>query len=139
MHRSHCEGQLGIGSVDQLRQLSGLAFVAGLSDGTLPLNPMAKTLDYRVVRAEGGYVMISAQPKEDYFNPWGTVHGGFSATLLDSSMGLAIQSSLARGFGSTTLEFKISFIRPITSKPDSSCPRTESELRPKSRHRGRVC
>jgi uncharacterized protein (TIGR00369 family) len=34
--------------------------------------------------------------------------------MLDSCMGLAIQSTLERGFGSTTLEFKISFIRPIT-------------------------
>jgi hypothetical protein len=38
-------------------------------------------------------------------NPAGTVHGGFSATLLDSCMGLAIQSTLEKGFGQTTLEF----------------------------------
>jgi len=42
------------------------------------------------------------------------VHGGFSATLLDSCMGLAVQSTLEKGFGSTTLEFKISLLRPIT-------------------------
>ncbi len=42
------------------------------------------------------------------------MHGGFSATLLDSCMGLAIQSTLEKGIGSTTLEFKISLVRPIT-------------------------
>jgi uncharacterized protein (TIGR00369 family) len=42
------------------------------------------------------------------------VHGGFSATLLDSCMGLAIQSTLEKGLSSTTLEFKISLVRPIT-------------------------
>ena len=34
--------------------------------------------------------------------------------MLDSCMGLAIQSTLEKGVGSTTLEFKISFVRPIT-------------------------
>jgi len=42
------------------------------------------------------------------------VHGGLTATLLDSCMGLAVQSALEKGFGSTTLEFKISLLRAIT-------------------------
>ena len=44
----------------------------------------------------------------------GTVHGGLTATLLDGCMGLAIQSMLDKGIGSTTLEFKISLVRAIT-------------------------
>src|ERR1700730_17031804 len=44
----------------------------------------------------------------------GTVHGGLAATLLDSCMGLAVQSTLEKGVGQTTLEFKISLLRPIT-------------------------
>ncbi len=51
------------------------------------------------------------------------MHGGLAATLLDSCMGLAIQSTLQKGFGSTTLEFKISFVRPIT--PDTGRIRAE--------------
>ncbi|MFZ3357614.1 MAG: PaaI family thioesterase [Xanthobacteraceae bacterium] len=42
------------------------------------------------------------------------MHGGLAATLLDSCMGLAIHSTLDKGIGSTTLEFKISLLRPIT-------------------------
>ena len=42
------------------------------------------------------------------------MHGGLAATLLDSCMGLAVQSTLEKGMGSTTLEFKISLVRPIT-------------------------
>jgi uncharacterized protein (TIGR00369 family) len=41
------------------------------------------------------------------------VHGGLAATMLDSCMGLAIQSVLDKGTFSTTLEFKISFVRPV--------------------------
>jgi uncharacterized protein (TIGR00369 family) len=42
------------------------------------------------------------------------VHGGLTATLLDSCMGLAIQTMLEKGVGSTTLEFKISLVRAVT-------------------------
>ena len=59
-------------------------------------------------------MVITAEPNDDLLNPAGTVHGGFSATLLDSCMGLAVQSTLEKGLGSTTLEFKISLVRPIT-------------------------
>jgi uncharacterized protein (TIGR00369 family) len=59
-------------------------------------------------------VVVTAKPNANQLNPAGTVHGGLAATLLDSCMGLAIQSTLQKGFGSTTLEFKVSFVRPIT-------------------------
>jgi uncharacterized protein (TIGR00369 family) len=104
----------GTVSVDKQRQMSGLEFVQGLVDGSLPLNPMAKTLGYDITEAEIGRVVISAEPNETHLNPAGGVHGGRSATLLDSCMGLAIQSTLEKGVGSTTLEFKISLVRPIT-------------------------
>ena len=55
----------------------------------------------------------------DHLNPAGTVHGGFAATLLDSCMGLAIQSTLEQGLGQTTVEFKISLVRPITPEIDA--------------------
>ena len=96
------------------KEISGLEFVQGLVDGTLPLNTIAQTLDYDITVAENGRVVITAEPNESQLNPAGTVHGGFSATLLDSCMGLAILSTLEKGVGQTTLEFKISLVRPIT-------------------------
>lgn len=104
----------GVVSPDKRLRLTGLEFVQGLASGALPLNQMAATLGYDIVEAENGRVVITANPTEAHFNPWGTVHGGLAATLLDSCMGLAIQSTVDKGFGSTTLEFKISFVRPIT-------------------------
>jgi uncharacterized protein (TIGR00369 family) len=94
--------------------LGGLEFVQGLVDGTLPLNSMARTLGYDIVEASPGRVVVAATPTDELLNPAGTVHGGFAATLLDSCMGLAVWSATEKGFGSTTLEFKISFVRPIT-------------------------
>ena|SRR5690242_2814852 len=104
----------GIVSPERQKQMSGLEFVQGLADGTLPLNSMAQTLGYDVSEAAKGRVVVTATPDAAHLNPAGTVHGGVAATMLDTCMGLAIHSTLERGYGSTTLEFKISLLRPIT-------------------------
>jgi uncharacterized protein (TIGR00369 family) len=104
----------GTVSADKRRGMNGLEFVQGLANGALPLNTIARTLGYDVTEAANGRVVIIAEPNDSLLNPAGTVHGGFSATLLDSCMGLAIQSTLEKGISQTTLEFKISLVRPIT-------------------------
>jgi len=104
----------GTVSAERQKAMSGLEFVQGLADGTLPLNTMAQTLGYDVTEAMNGRVVVTAEPNGTHLNPAGTVHGGFAATLLDTAMGLAIQSTLEKGVAQTTLEFKISLLRPIT-------------------------
>ena len=104
----------GTVSAEQRKKMSGLAFVQGLVDGTLPLNTIAQTLGYDVTEVESGRVVVTLVPNDTHLNPSGTVHGGLAATLLDSAMGLAIWSTLEQGLGQTTLEFKISLIRPLT-------------------------
>jgi uncharacterized protein (TIGR00369 family) len=104
----------GTVSADRQKEMSGLEFVQGLVDGILPLNTIAKTLGYDVTEAVNGRVVITAVPNDSHLNPSGTVHGGLAATLLDSCMGLAIRSTLDKGVSQTTLEFKISLVRPIT-------------------------
>ena len=106
----------GTVGADQRKAISGLEFVQGLANGALPLNTIARTLGYDVTEAANGRVVIIAEPNDGLLNPAGTVHGGFSATLLDSCMGLAIQSALEKGISQTTLEFKISLVRPITTE-----------------------
>ncbi len=104
----------GTVSADRQKEMSGLEFVQGLANGDLPLNTVAQTLGYDIVEAAKGRVVVSATPNNGHLNPAGTVHGGLAATLLDSCMGLAIQSTLEKGVAQTTLEFKISLLRPIT-------------------------
>ena len=106
----------GTVSADRQKAMSGLEFVQGLADGTLPLNTIAQTLEYDVAEAASGRVVVTAKPSGIHLNPAGTVQGGLAATLLDSCMGLAVQSTLEKGVGQTTLEFKISLLRPITSE-----------------------
>jgi uncharacterized protein (TIGR00369 family) len=112
---SHIAGRTyGTVSVEKQKAMSGLEFVQGLVDGTLPLNTIARTLGYDVIEAEEGRVVVCAEPGEAHLNPAGTVHGGFAATLLDTCMGLAVQTTLEKGFAQTTVEFKITLMRPIT-------------------------
>ena len=118
--------QYGTVSAERQKEMTGLEFVQGLANGTLPHNTMAGTLGYEIVEAEKGRVVITAVPKDTHLNPQGTVHGGLAATLLDSCMGLAVQTLLDKGVGSTTLEFKISFVRPIT--PETGAIRAEGTV-----------
>src|SRR5580692_8133754 len=118
----------GTVSADRQIGMSGLEFVQGLADGTLPLNTIARTLGYDITGAENGRVVVTAEPKDIHLNPAGTVHGGLAATMLDSCMGLAI------GIGSTTLEFKISFVRPIT--PETGPIRAEGTVISRGRRVG---
>jgi uncharacterized protein (TIGR00369 family) len=103
-------------SPDRQKEMSGFDFVQGLVDGTLPLNTMAKTLGYDVTEAVRGRVVVTCKPADTHLNPFGTVHGGLAATLLDTCMGLAVLSGLDKGASQTTLEFKISLVRAITSE-----------------------
>jgi uncharacterized protein (TIGR00369 family) len=64
-------------------------------------------LGYDITEAESERVAVTAEPKDIHLNPAGTVHGGLAATMLDGCMGLAIQSTLEKGVGSTTLELEI--------------------------------
>jgi uncharacterized protein (TIGR00369 family) len=113
------ERRYGVVSVDERRALGGLEFVQGLVTGSLPLNSMARTLGYDIAEASVGRVVVTADPSADHLNPAGTVHGGLAATLLDTCMGLAVQTTIERGFSSTTLEFKISLLRPVTPETGS--------------------
>jgi uncharacterized protein (TIGR00369 family) len=124
----------GTVSADRQKAMSGLEFVQGLVDGTLPLNTIAQTLGYDVTEAASGRVVVTAEPSGIHLNPAGTVHGGLAATLLDSCMGLAVQSTLEKGVGQTTLEFKISLLRPIT--PETGEIRAEGVVLSRGRRVG---
>jgi uncharacterized protein (TIGR00369 family) len=124
----------GTVSAEEQKAMSGLEFVQGLVDGTLPLNTMARTLGYDVIEAEDGRAVVAAEPNGAHLNPFGTVHGGFAATLLDTCMGLAVLTTLEKGVAQTTVEFKITLMRPITQ--DSGLIRAEGVVLSRGRRIG---
>ena len=116
----------GIVSAERKKAMSGLEFVKGLVSGELPVNTMAQTVGYDIVEAERGRVVVALVPTGALLNPAGTVHGGLTATLLDTCMGLAVHTTLEKGVSQTTLEFKISLVRPIT--PETGLIRAEGKV-----------
>jgi len=77
---------------------------------------IGRTMGFRVVEIEEGRVVFAGSPGPEVYNPIGTVHGGYAATLLDSACGCAVQSRLAAGQSFTTLELKVAYHRAMTGQ-----------------------
>jgi len=100
----------------ELGKGTGIEFLERIGRGELPSVPIAQTLDFVPVEVGAGRMVFQGTPKTDYYNPIGSVHGGYIATLLDSAVGCAVHTRLQKGFGYTTLELKVNYIRPLTDK-----------------------
>jgi len=106
----------GLANPDRAAQLSGLALLQAMIAGEVPDPPITRTLDYYLLEAERGRAVFQGLPKFGHYNPIGTVHGGWHATLLDSAMACAVHTLVEAGSGYTTLEFKIHCVRPLTDR-----------------------
>jgi len=109
--------------MEVLASMAGLDFVRSVFDGRLPQPPIMQTIAPFDCSADPGVIVMNSIPALRHYNPIGSVHGGYAATLLDSAMGLAVHSQCPLGSGYTTLEFKVSFIRAMTA--DTGPVRTE--------------
>jgi uncharacterized protein (TIGR00369 family) len=96
-----------------IAHMSGLEMLRGMIDRTLPAPPFAITTAITLVSADEGKVVFEGEPKAEFYNPLGSIHGGWTATIMDSVMACAVHSTLAPGEAYTTLEFKLHFCRPI--------------------------
>lgn len=122
----------GIATPDQLAGLSGLETLQAMVAGKLPAPPMAHTMDYLLVEVGPGHAVFQGEPLHHHYNPMGTVHGGWFATLLDSALGCAVHTTMQPGEGYTTLEVKFNLVKAL---------KAEKPLRVRAigrvRHRGR--
>ena len=102
------EGESGkpaaLSGIEQVR----LAF----GNGRRP--PIGEALQFDLAEIEEGRVVFSGVPGRHAYNPIGSVHGGYAATLLDSACGCAVHSKLAAGQAYTTLELKVAYHRALT-------------------------
>lgn len=94
----------GLNGLDQLRAL----MASGRKPGIL------MSLDFELVEVDYGKAVFAGKPGEHAYNPLGTVHGGFAASLLDSACGSAVHSRLTENQAYTTLELKIAYHKAMT-------------------------
>lgn len=118
--------QPGVADRQRVASLSGLEVLQAIFAGTVPSPPIGTTLDFVPIRMEPGVAVFQGRPRLEHYNPLGTVHGGWFATLLDSAVGCAVHSTLPAGKAYTTLELKLNIVRPLTTAV--ACVRAEGRL-----------
>lgn len=111
----HLDSLVGVVPPEVLSSLSGLEFLQRIGDGRLPIPPIATLVGFRPAEVELGRAVFIATPDARHYNPIGSVHGGYAATLLDSCMACAVHSRLKAGQGYTTVEIKVNYVRQLTA------------------------
>jgi uncharacterized protein (TIGR00369 family) len=115
-----------------LKSYDGLGFLKAIIAGTVPQPPICEVMGFHLTEADSGRAVFEGLPDLQHYNPIGSVHGGFAATLLDSALGCAIFSTLHKGDGWTTLELKLNYVRGMSG--DTGPVRAEGRII----HRGRT-
>lgn len=93
----------------------GLQQLSAMLSGQLKA-PIGEKLGFHLVEVERGRAVFEATPDPSVNNPFGAVHGGYAATLLDSACGIAVHSRLEANRGHTTLELKVSYLRGLNAR-----------------------
>ena len=106
----------GVATREQAASLSGLQLMQGVLEGRLPSAHIGATLHFVLVHVARGEAVFQGRPDRSAYNPLGTVHGGWFATLLDSAVGCAVHTTLPHGKGYTTLEIKVNIVRALTER-----------------------
>jgi uncharacterized protein (TIGR00369 family) len=93
--------------------MSGLEFTQAIVEGRFPPPPIASIFGFELVEVSAGESVFRLSPDGSMLNPLGLVHGGTLCTLMDSAIGVAVQTASPAGVGYATIELKVSFLRPL--------------------------
>lgn len=104
-------GKPGIVPAAQVAHLSGLQIFEAMLRGELPYAHIADTLGFALVEVAPGVAVFQGTPQLGHYNPLGTVHGGWYATLLDSALGCAVHTMMPAGRTYTTAELSVNIVR----------------------------
>jgi uncharacterized protein (TIGR00369 family) len=106
---------MGLGTIPtaDLELYSGLELLQRLIAGQYPAPPIAGLLNFGLIEVGEGRALFRGMPNRRHLNPLGTVHGGWAATVMDSALACAVQTTLKKGEAYTTVEFKVNLTRPI--------------------------
>ncbi len=109
-------GKAGVAMRDMVKDKTGLEILQAMLAGELPYPPIADTLDFSLVEVSAGKAVFQGTPQLKHYNPLGSVHGGWYATLLDSALGCAVQTMLPAGTAYTTAELGVNIVRAASHK-----------------------
>lgn len=105
--------QTGTLPIEDVFSVSGLEFFQGIIAGKYPPPPIAGKALMDFIHVEEGKITLISRPDATFYNPIGTIHGGYAATVLDTALGCVVHSTLKAGEAYTTMEIKIVYHRAI--------------------------
>ncbi|WP_326534177.1 PaaI family thioesterase [Pseudorhodoferax sp.] len=109
-------GKAGLARPEQVAGKTGLEVMQAMLAGEIPYPHITETLDFGLVEVGHGLAVFQGTPQLKHYNPLGSVHGGWFATLLDSALGCAVHTTLPAGRGYTTAELGVNIVRAATLK-----------------------
>ena len=104
----------GVARPEQIAGLTGAQVLEAMMAGSLPYPPIFEASDFLLVEVAVGRAVFQGRPQLRHYNPLGTVHGGWIATLLDSCVGCAVHTALPAGKAYTTVELKVNYVRAVS-------------------------
>jgi uncharacterized protein (TIGR00369 family) len=93
---------------------TGLDYLQRIVSGEYAQLPIGDHLGFRIAAVEPGKVTIKGLPDERSYNLLNSVHGGWTAAVLDTAMALSNVSLLAVDQTFTTIDIRINYLRPVT-------------------------
>ena len=109
-------GKPGLANPALVKGKTGLEVMHAMLAGELPYPHIAETLDFALVEVALGKAIFQGTPQLMHYNPLGSVHGGWYATLLDSAMGCAVHTMMPVGRAYTTAELGINIVRAASNQ-----------------------
>ena len=109
----------GLADMADVMSKTGLQLIEDMFAGNTPPPNITQPLDFLMMHVKQGYVVFQGTPQESFYNPMGTIHGGWFATLLDSAMGCAVHTMMPIGRAYTTAELSVNMVKAITTKVKS--------------------
>lgn len=92
--------------------------------------PFAKLIGMKLVDICPSEAVVSVDMRDDLRQPFGILHGGVTATLIDTAMAFAVRTYLEDTEASATIDLTVHYLRPHT---DGTATCTARVVRPGKR------
>lgn len=77
--------------------------------------PFAKLMGMQLVDIRPNEAVIKMEIRDDLRQPSGVLHGGVTATIIDTAMAFAVRTHLADEESTATIDLIVHYLRPHTS------------------------
>jgi uncharacterized protein (TIGR00369 family) len=74
--------------------------------------PFAQLIGMRLVDLQSGEAVIAVDMRDDLRQPSGVLHGGVTATLIDTAMAFAVRTYLEKEAKTATIDLTVHYLRP---------------------------